>query len=223
MGRAPRIDIANHYYHILNRANGRLKIFHKDKDYILFENILFNAVEKFQIRLVAYCIMPNHFHLVVYPKKDGEIQKFMQWITLTHTQRLHSINKTIGYGHIYQGRYKSFVVSSDEYLNTLLVYVEQNPLRAKLVKDLKNWKYGSYYKRKSNDKASKLLHPNLLFESKNYDALVHTIVKQSEIKQIRNSVQRGTPYGKLEWVRTIISKFGLESTERKRGRPKKGT
>ena len=77
-----------------------------------------------------------HFHFVLFPEFDGEISKFMHWLTLTHTQRWHAKTKTTGYGHLYQGRYKSFLVENDKHLWTLLAYVERNPLRAKLVKSL---------------------------------------------------------------------------------------
>src|SRR3989344_4564350 len=99
MARQLRFDISNYPYHIINRANARLKVFFKDSDYKLFEAILSDAVERFDMRLLAYCLMPNHFHLAVYPKKDGDIQKFMQWMTLTHTQRWHQTKGTPGTGH----------------------------------------------------------------------------------------------------------------------------
>ena len=85
MGRAQRIDIGNYCYHVVNRANARLPIFFKEEDYKMFEMILEEAKEKFDMRILAYELMPNHFHLVLYPKVDGDLQKFMQWITLTHT------------------------------------------------------------------------------------------------------------------------------------------
>ena len=123
MTRRLRVDVTGYFYHILNRANAKQILFKTAKDYILLEDILTEAVTKFQVRLLAYCIMPNHFHFVLYCDKDEEVQKFMQWLTVTHTQRLHTKNNTVGYGHIYQGRYKSFIVETDSYLNTLIRYL----------------------------------------------------------------------------------------------------
>src|SRR3989344_4743534 len=144
MARQPRIDLGNYPYHVLNRANARLPIFFNEDDFAMFESILEDACEEYDMRMLAYCLMPNHFHLVVYPHKDGELQKFMQWLTLTHTQRWHAKNNTTGTGHLYQGRYKSLLVQDDTHLLGLIRYVERNPLRAHLVRKLDNWRFSSY-------------------------------------------------------------------------------
>ena len=224
MGRALRTDVGGEIYHILNRANARTKIFNTDTDYKDFEQILFEAVEKYKMRLIAYVIMPNHFHFVLYPETEGEIKKFMHWLTLTHTQRSHTKNKTIGYGHLYQGRYKSFLVEKDSHLWALLAYVERNPLRAKLVKHLKDWKWSSYYKRLYGTlNQKKLLATESITWPDNYNELINQKEDKDELEVIRNSVNRGKPYGGSNWTGKMLKKFGLEVTERKRGRPKKGS
>jgi putative transposase len=168
--------------------------------------------------------MPNHFHFVLYPQTDGEVKVFMHWLTLTHTQRWHSKNRTIGYGHVYQGRYKSFIVEKDSYLWMLIAYVERNPLRAKLVKNLKNWKWSSYYKRILGTQIQKkLLATKSITWPDDYEKLVNQIEEKDELEIIRNSVNRGKPYGQSNWVGKMIEKFGLEITDRKRGRPNKGS
>ena len=168
--------------------------------------------------------MPNHFHLVLYPEIDGEIKKFMHWLTLTHTQRYHAKNKTIGYGHLYQGRYKSFIVEEDPHLWTLLAYVERNPLRARLVNNLENWKWSSYYKRIHGTQAQKkLLATDSITWPDNYKNLVNRAEDKDTLELIRNSINRGKPYGSNNWTEKILKKFGLEITERKRGRPIKGS
>lgn len=96
MPRIERFDVADNVYHVLNRANARVQIFDNETDYKHFENILEEAVEKFDMRLLAYCIMPNHFHLVLYPKLDGDLSKFMGWLTNTHTRRWHTLKNTVG-------------------------------------------------------------------------------------------------------------------------------
>src|SRR3989344_8620297 len=106
MPRTDRIDLADHIYHIINRANGRLKIFNAKKDYLLFEELLTEAKELTDMRILAYTIMPNHWHLVLSPRKDGDLSIFMHWLSTTHTRRVHVATKTIGAGHLYQGRYK---------------------------------------------------------------------------------------------------------------------
>ncbi|MFA5791560.1 MAG: transposase [Candidatus Paceibacterota bacterium] len=224
MGRPQRTDVGGYVYHVLNRANARVKIFYSDKEYQDFENILFDAIDKYKMRLVAYTLMPNHFHLVLYPKYEGEIQKFMHWLTLTHTQRWHAFTKTIGYGHLYQGRYKSFIVESDSHLWTLLAYVERNPLRAKLVKSLKDWKWSSYYKRLYGTSfQKKLLATESIGWPDDYEKLVNKVEDKENLVVIRNSVNRGKPYGNESWTERILKKFGLEITDRNRGRPNKGS
>ena len=87
MGRPLRITAGGLVYHVLNRANARMRIFDKGQDYEAFERILDEAVEHVKMRLLAYCVMPNHWHLVVWPRRDGDLSAFVGWLTLTHTQR----------------------------------------------------------------------------------------------------------------------------------------
>ena len=83
-------------YHVLNRANARMPIFESDDDFAAFERVLGEAVERTQTRLLSYCLMPNHWHLVVWPREDGELSRFIGWLTLTHTQRWHANRRTAG-------------------------------------------------------------------------------------------------------------------------------
>ena len=117
-----------------NRGNGRATIFHKDGDYEAFERVLVKSLDHVPgMRLLAYCLMPNHWHLVLWPRADAELSDFMHWLTLTHTQRWHAHYRDVGSGHLYQGRFKSFPVEADDHYLTLCRYVERNPLRAGLV------------------------------------------------------------------------------------------
>ncbi len=222
MARVPRVDIGGEIYHVINRANARLPIFFKEKDYQLFEMILLEAVIKYDIRLLAYCVMPNHFHLVLYPQKDGDLQKFMQWLTLTHTQRWHVQNKTIGSGHLYQGRYKSFLIEKSQHLLTVIRYVERNPLRATLVKNIANWKFSSYYHRQQK-MSDTLLASWPIATPVDYDIFVQEPLTAGELETARYSVNKGKPFGKTGWSDTMIDRYKLAGTVRERGRPKKGT
>ena len=94
MGRPLRATVGGIVYHVLNRANDRITIFRKDKDYDAFEDILQEAKKKYPMRVIAYCLMPNHWHLILYPPGDADLPNFMRWITLTHTQRGHAHYKT---------------------------------------------------------------------------------------------------------------------------------
>ena len=133
MGRPLRTAPGDLVYHVLNRANGRQPLFEKDGDYAAFERVLAEACQRVPMRILAYCVMPNHWHLVLWPYLDGDLSHFMGWLTLTHTQRWHAHHHTVGHGHLYQGRFKSFLVQQDAHLLAVCRYVERNALRAGLV------------------------------------------------------------------------------------------
>ena len=134
MGRPLRIDIGDEIYHVLNRANARMTIFEGENDYQAFETTLEEAKDRYPIQIFSYQIMPNHWHFCLRPKNDGDMTKFVQWLTLTHTQRWHASHRSMGTGHLYQGRYKSFLVQGDNHFLQLCRYIENNALRAKLVR-----------------------------------------------------------------------------------------
>jgi putative transposase len=142
---------------MLNRANRRATIFEKDGDYEAFERILIDAVAKFKIDLFSYCVMPNHWHLVVRPIVDGEMSRFAQWLTLTHTQRYHAHHHSTGEGHLYQGRFKSFPVQDDDHFLTVNRYVERNAYSANLCSTPELWRFGSLWRWKHGSAAEKAL------------------------------------------------------------------
>lgn len=146
MGRPKRAADGGLIYHVLNRANARMTIFKKEGDYEAFERVLEEAVERTQTRLLAYCVMPNHWHLVVWPREDGELSRFTGWLTLTHTQRWHAHRHSTGSGHVYQGRFKSFPVQEDDHFYAVCRYVERNALRANLVERAEAWRWGSLHR-----------------------------------------------------------------------------
>ena len=227
MGRAPRVDVGSEVYHVINRANGRQTIFHKKEDYLHFEQLLTEAKELNSMRILAYALMPNHWHLVLYPKHDGDLAVFMQWLTLTHTQQYHSRTKTIGYGHLYQGRYKSFLVEKDNYLLQLIRYVERNPFRANLVKKAQDWQWGSAYRRTQGIPQEKALLSDTIIElPKDYLEWLNMPEDADILACVRQSVNKGIPFGAAKWVEQMVEKFNLSLTTRLRGRPKhykKGT
>ena len=126
MPRQARVAPGGLVYHVLNRAVARLPLFQKPDDYDAFERVLVEAHQKHPIRLLAYCLMPNHWHMVLYPREDGELTAFVRWLTHTHTMRWHAHYHTAGTGHLYQGRFKSFPVQTDEHFLTVCRYVERN-------------------------------------------------------------------------------------------------
>ncbi len=222
MSRALRIDKGGEIYHCINRAVGRQTIFENRKDYRLFESILQEIVELTGMRILAYSLMPNHFHLVLYPKKDGDLSDFMKRVTVTHTQRYRAITQTVGEGPVYQGRYKSFIIQNDKHLLTVLRYVERNPLTAQLVKNVLDWEYGSVYKRyKGTEKERSFLSEWVCSEPKEYIKFLEQPITDKEYKRIIQSETKGVPFGNDEYVLTTVRKYNLSSTLRGKGRPKK--
>lgn len=222
MGRAQRVDVGNLVYHVVNRANSRRTIFQERDEYVHFEMLLTDAVNRFDMRLLAYTLMPNHWHLILYPRTDGDLSLFMQWLTLTHTQQYHVWKQTVGHGQIYQGRYKSFLVDTDSYLLTAIKYVERNPVRAKLARRVEEWRWGSGYRRLEGTTAQrKLIADSPVDLPRNYRTWVNTADKDDSLAEIRTSGEKGKPFGTAEWVEQVVEKFALQATMRSGGRPRK--
>ena len=237
MPRSPRPPVGGIVTHVLNRANARLPLFEHDDDYELFERTLEQAHARTRMRILAYCVMPNHWHLVVRPRGDSDLPEFMRWLTVAHTQRWHAAHGTAGTGHIYQGRYKSFpiqarrirraqreqgVVGAGSSLMTVLRYVERNALRAGLVRRAEDWRWGSLWRRTSGDAEQR----GLLTDPPNgwptgWVDLVNQPQTRKEHEAIARCIARGRPFGNDRWVRRMVARLGLESTLRPRGRPKK--
>ena len=199
-----------------------MTIFKKDADYEAFENVLVEAVERTQTRLLSYCVMPNHWHLVVWPKEDGELSQFVGWLTLTHTQRWHAFRQSIGSGHVYQGRFKSFPLEDDDHLYSVGRYVERNALRANLVRRAELWRWGSLYRwQRGTAEDRRLLASWPVPRPAHWLEHVNTAQTEGELAALRRCVNRGSPYGSESWCERTVRSLSLESTIRPRGRPKK--
>ena len=221
MGRPHRAAAANCVYHVLNRANARMTIFEDDDDFAAFETVLSQAVARSQMRLLAYCLMPNHWHLIVWPRNDGDLSRFMGWLTLTHTQRWHAHRQTAGTGHVYQGRFKSFPVQHDDHLYAVARYVERHALRANLVRRAEQWHWGSLYRwLRGSAEDKQLLAAWPVSRKSNWVDYVNEPQTELELAAIRRSVQRGNPFGDDSWSASLVRRLGLESTLRPRGRPR---
>jgi putative transposase len=207
MARAPRIDVGGEIYHVINRANGRLKIFESQAMYAEFEALLKEIKYLFEIEILAFVIMPNHWHLLVRPKQDGDLAKALHWLTSTHTRRFHAKTGTIGAGHLYQGRYKSFLVQGDKHLLTVLKYIERNAVRAKLCSKAESWKWGSAYHRQVSDIS--LISPAPAPLPADYPTWINTPEPTEGLKEIRHSVEKGVPYGSSQWQQALLKRYTM--------------
>src|SRR2546428_10197877 len=142
MPRIPRGEIGGHVYHVLNRGNGGRVIFHAVGDYWAFLDLLSVAKRSFPVKVFAFCLMPNHFHLVLQAAAPQALSTFMQWWMTSHVRRYHHYHET--HGHIWLGRFKSFLVQEDEHLFTVIRYVLLNPVQAGLVYQVMEWPWSSH-------------------------------------------------------------------------------
>ena len=207
---------------MLNRAVARLTLFENTEDYQAFERVLEEAIARERLPIFAYTVMPNHWHFVVRPETDSQLSDFFRWLTHTHTMRWHANHQTEGTGHLYQGRFKTFPIEEDEHLLTVLRYVERNPLRAGLCERAEDWTFGSLWRRKHGTPEQQLMLTEWPFpRPRQWVAHVNRPQTEAELTSLRNSVQKGTPYGQARFVTQSAARLQLEHTLRPRGRPRK--
>jgi len=222
MPRPTRIDVAGEVYHVINRANARSRIFANDGDFNAVIETLEETLKKIPIEIFSFCIMPNHWHFAVRPKCDGDIGRFFGRFSQTLTQSWHKYHQTVGTGHLFQGRFKSFLVQTDAYFFQLMKYIEANPLRAGLVLKAEEWQWSSLYLRLNNPQlAENILAPWPVDMPSDYLQTVNQPLLKIYFYQIETSVVRGCPLGKNEWVKEKVDKYSLESTVRDPHRPKR--
>jgi len=178
--------------------------------------------QRVPVRILAWCVMPNHWHLLLWPRNDGDLSNYMRLVTLTHAQRIHAHRASAGTGHIYQGRFKSFVVQDDAHFFTVARYVEANALRANLVPRAERWRWSSAW-RVAHGLAdqSPCVHPWPVIRPSEWLSYVNEPASSEETDELRRSASRGAPYGEKGWVQSMAGELGLTSSLRGRGRPGK--
>lgn len=225
----------------MNRGNGKADVFHKRQDYEAFLEMLAEANKRYDMRLVGYCLMSNHFHLVLWPREDGDLSLYMQWLLTTHVRRYHRHYDSSG--HVWQGRFKAFPIQRDGHYLTVLRYVEQNAMTAGIVGRASDYCWSSLVGRGlkggrqctdgfledgecGGDVAvqsqSPLVSLGPVELPSNWLALVNQQQGASDVEDIRLCVQRGRPYGGERWQKLAAKRLGIESSIRPRGRPRKG-
>lgn len=218
MPRPQRAALGGYCYHVLNRGNGRQKVFRKPADYVAFRECMADASLARPVRLVAYCLMPNHFHLVLWPERDGDLSTWMQKLTTAHVRRYHAHHKTSG--HLWQGRYKSFPIQEDDHLRTVIRYVERNPLRAGLTKSARDWEWSSLPGRTLDEPPLPLATSPVPLPD-DWPDRVDERQTEAELKTLRECLARNRPYGTDRWTKTTAGKLKQDQSLRPRGRPRK--
>ena len=141
MPRTARASAGDICYHVINRGNAQSEVFHNAGDYRAFVDLIALAGDRIPMRVLAFCVMPNHFHLALQPFSDRDLGRWMQWLLTAHVRRYHQHYHTNG--HVWQGRFKAFPIEQDDHLLTVLRYIERNPLRAGLAKRAQDWRWSS--------------------------------------------------------------------------------
>ncbi len=220
MPRTRRIVPDNSVNHVLNRGNRRQVIFRKPADFDVFFNLLSEAQYHVPMRIIGVCLMPNHFHLVLWPQEGRSLSAYMKWLMNAHLRRYQMHYALTGTGHVYQGRFKNFIVQSDAHFYSAVRYVEGNPLRAKLVTSARDWQWSSLHRNQTPNRSSYLSEWPLP-RPDNWEGYVNTGIPPDELAALRLSGRRGSPYGGQNWTQSTVVRHGLESTVRLPGRDRK--
>jgi putative transposase len=216
MPRTARASAAAYCYHALNRGNAYATVFHKDRDYEAFLEMMAEAAIRVPMRVVAYCLMPNHFHLALWPQGDGDLSRWMHWLLTTHVRRYRRHYHRGG--HVWQGRFRAFPIQDDDHLRVVLRDIERNALRAGLVERAEFWPWSIL----SRPEQSPVLDPGPAPRGADWVASVNAPMTEAETAATRESIRRDRPLETESWVRTTAGMLGLESSLREPGRPRAG-
>ncbi len=218
MPRTARAAVGDYCYHVINRGNGRAAVFHAAGDYQAFINLLSQASARIPMRLLAYCLMPNHFHLALWPYHDGDLSAWMHWLLTAHVRRYHRWHDSSG--HVWQGRSKAFPIEQDAHLLTVLRYIEQNPVRAQLVGRAEDWRWSSAWQWDAPVPGLRI-ERGPVARPEPWLLWVNGRVEESEVQRIRQSVNRGAPFGSEGWITSTGARLGLDASLRPIGRLQK--
>ena len=212
MARPLRIEYPGAWYHVMNRGANRNKIFYKDEDYDLFMKVLLEACGLFNVYITAYCLMSTHYHIVVNTP-EGNLSRFMRHLDGVYTQRYNRQYKKNG--SLFRGRYKAILIQADEYLRQVIKYVYKNPLKAKIVDNLSNYKWSShqlYLKGKTIDERIDINNMLAYFSNKMREAIKSykefmDIELKDEVLKFYSRKNQRTILGDSEFVDIIKKKF----------------
>jgi len=218
MPRNARRLLAGGHYHVINRGNNRASLFAEPGDYAAFVRLMAQAQARVRLDILAACVMPNHFHLVVSQQGARDISRWMHWLLTTHSHRHHL--QFGSSGRVWQGRFKAFPIERDGHLLTVMRYVERNALRAGLVERAEEWAWGSLAWRRIGSVDALLAEPPVALPS-DWTQRVNAPQSAEELAALRSCVNRQRPFGDDAWVEDQSLRIGLGSAARPRGRPRK--
>jgi putative transposase len=198
MSRHSRHRNAGHVFHVMNRATRGQLLFADVGEYLLYQALLAQALIERPIRLLAYTLMPNHFHMAVWPERDGQISRFLQWLLATHARRLHRKRGTAGTGAIYQSRFKAVPVETETYFYRMMRYVDRNPPRAGLATRPEKWPFGSASSQGRGFGIELAEWP--LPKPPNWREYINSTEPYADLEFIRTQTQCGEPIGHVPLI-----------------------
>jgi putative transposase len=218
MSRQRRVSPDGFVQHALNRGDHRETLFHKPADFRAFLSAVAETADRLPIRILAYCIMRNHFHLLVWPHAGSDLPRFMQLLMNVHISRYLRHYPPASRGHLYQGRYTNAIVETGRSIIAVARYVEANALTAGLVNRAQDYEWSS-----ASPEARGPERPDLaewpIAKPSDWLTLLNLRSPATEWQRIQRSAARGAPYGSPAWVDRVVKEFHLEHTVRRQGRP----
>ena len=188
-------------FHAMNRSAKQLTLFDDAADYQLFLQVMKEAEHKCPIKVLEYCLMPNHFHLLLWPETDKQLSSYMRWVAGVHAQRWRRGRGTVGKGAVYQGRFKWVAVQDGRHYGIARRYIWQNPVRARLVEQPQGWAWSS---------ASDILlpvRPHLaegpLVDGQSRAAAIAETLPTADEEEMRDALRRNQPFGTPSWSHTL--------------------
>lgn len=194
MSRPLRIIYPDAWYHVMNRGQSRVQIYREQDDYFAFVELLREASAMWKVRIAAYCLMSNHYHLLVQTP-GANLSRFMRHINGLYTQYFNRTYKSDG--PLFRGRYKSIVVESDSYLLELVRYIHRNPLQGGLVKHLEDYRWSSHRMYISRGNEVNWLHKDYVLsmldtdKQKRRQAYINFMKKEEEADMISKLYSKG--------------------------------
>lgn len=218
MPRHARVSPDGFVQHVLNRGDHRETLFHKPADFLAFLSVTTETACRIPMRILAYCIMRNHFHLLLWPYRGADLPCFMQILMNLHIPRYVRHYPPASPGHIYQSRYANYIVENGPSVLKVARYVEANALNAGIVTRAEEYPWSSASPLALADDRPVLAE--WPFEKpSNWPTLLNLRTPREELKRIQRSAARGTPLGSPAWTDRVVKEFNLEHTLRRRGRP----
>ena len=218
MPRRLRHSLQGTAFHVMNRAVRRTTLFNLHADYRAFLTLVQTTLGRFKIRVIAYCVMPNHWHFVVLCDRIEDISNWLHHTTTAHGIRWNLAHGTRGSGAVYQSRFTAVPIQTETSLYRVCRYVERNALRKNLVRSAEDWEWGSLHAHCQNCYAIPL-HRWPILRPQNWIEIVNQPENQAELDALRETIRRNQPIGEPSWQKAVAPFIG--ASMRPIGRPKK--